>query len=284
MNRNDRTKDNFDLSVLEDLEEQPSHTLEELQKNSAWFNCSQDEIDEIKQGFLEKSMRSHLFRKRKEPLDPVKIVKQFMDFFPTISEEDPTAALCHNFDMDSSDWKKLFQWSKRESVIDLLNPVHYNIYTQYGLNNKPPKSLNSVFYLQNAFIWSHMHETAFSSGDLIKQVELLLNCTVTRLYLTTEILVCLFEWQSDDTFGLTICFSQRHPDSKKLGDGKMTVLERSDLFDDTVGYIEDSVANGEDEEKKGERKESALTMERLRTIVRECKLSYIYYGFVMRPT
>jgi hypothetical protein len=287
MSKKERTKDNTSDDIadrLERLEDQPSHILEELQKNSSWFNCPQEEIDEIKQSFFEKPFHSHLFSKKKEPLDPTKIVKQFMDFFPTIDRDDPTTPLLHNFVRDGNDYKKLFKWCKHEAVIDLFNPINYQIYTNYELNNKPPKLLNSVFNLQNGLIYSHLHETTFSSGDIIKQVELLLNCTLTRFYLTSEVFVCLFEWQEDDTFGLTVYFSTKFTGSMgELEEGKMTVLERSDLFDDTIAMVENAIGGGGDGEGEDKKKKNVLTMDKLRAMVRECKLSYLYYGFFMRP-
>ena len=42
---------------LENLDDQPQRTLEELQRDSLWFKCTDEEIDNIKMGFIEKLNR-----------------------------------------------------------------------------------------------------------------------------------------------------------------------------------------------------------------------------------
>lgn len=281
-NRKNVTKDTEEADDyrLENLDDQPLRTLDELQRDSLWFKCTDEQIDRIKMGFFEKPNKPYHFKEQtEEKLDPDTIIKKYAAVIPT-AETDP---LYHNFSYGSDEHVKLYQWSKFDSITTLFGPIHYQIYEAHEAKSAPPKRLNSIYLLQNALIYSHFQQTSFSTGDLIKQLEILLNCVVTHIFMISEAIVFLFEWQEDDIFSLTVCFSIKHVDSGRMGK-EIISLERTDLFDDSVAPVK-SVMEDEDEvSKKGKREEKKQdrTMDKMREILRECKLSYIYYGYIKR--
>lgn len=317
MNRKKKTKDNYkkkmdDIGSSDDdengghdesinrgeedvrlnrLEDQSQYTLMEMQRTFGLSQCSQDQIDDMKLDIVEnRPFKSQVFHEKKaQKMDPVQILRQFDTHFSLLSsggggddDEASSQILCHNFQAGGTgkDYTRLFRWSKRDAIVDLFNPIHDQLYSggAADFTREPPRNINSPFLLQNALIYSHMGQYLFKSGALIGQIEILLNCTLTHIYMSSMMLVCLYEWQDEDTFALTVCFSLVHGEAHQIGNNKLTVLERSDLFDDSVAPIRNSV-----DTKSGEKKPSiGLTMERVREIVRDAKLSYIYYGFVMR--
>lgn len=239
---------------LNNLDNLTAEQLDALKKKF-WFNrekCTDQFIDALRSDLLNKLHKPCVFdddttRKIIPPL----LFEQFKKH--PCSEDD---LLLHN--IEPLNLSRLYEWQPFESIQTFFNPIHYQIAAK-----KQPiaaKSLDRIFDLQNVLVGSYQRPiTTFSVRDVIGQLEVFLDATMTEIFLFTNAVIFMLDWSNLRDYTLFVAFKVDF----KLEGHEYVSFERVALFDDIV-------------------EESSLEMSKIRESLKTFKLSYHNHAFAKK--
>lgn len=240
--------------MFNNLDNLSAEQLDALKKKF-WFNkekCTEQFLDGLKSDLLNKMHKPCVFdddatRKIIPPL----LFEQFKRH--TCSE----ALLLHNIEATPLNLSRLYQWQPYEAIQSFFNPIHYQIASKRQPAHA--KTLDRIFDLQNVLIASYHCPVTFSARDLIGQLEVFLDATLTEIFLFTNAVIFMFDWSNLRHYALLVAFKVDY----KLEGHEYVSFERVALFDDIV-------------------EESAHDMSKIRESLKTFKLSYHNHAFARR--
>ena len=273
-------------SITEIKQNLDNATEEELEylKNNFQYDTSPAYLESLQADLLSKPDRPITFEKPIFIIHPTLLVKQFN----TIQKTQRDLVL-HDFEKDSTAYRKLYEWVGFQLTQDLFSFVHYQLYgTQFkrigfqidSVKNLP-LDLGLVKNLQRVLIESKTRPAAqYKTKELILALENLLDSNLTEIILHFSLVIFVFEWigLEDGKFRTLVAF-QYHSSTlpsflkSKTDPHKPLVLDGDDLFDNFLGS---------DNEPLGEESTiitEGLELMKLRRLLRDSELSYLYYGF-----
>lgn len=235
--------------------------LEKLKKTSFWFNekkCTDAFLESLKSDLLNKTQRPFVFSEKHKKIQPVELLEQF-------HSAKPGDLLLHNI----HDEEEVLRWTPYDSIESLFEPIHYQIFVK----KKPPppqsstvthsKMIYNLFDFQNILISSVFSLTHVSLNDIVTNLEIFLDSTLTEFFVFHEKIIFLFEWKDAMECVLLVSFTTTPLEDMKNED--YLQFERNALFEDILH-----------DEKTNER--VSLVRESLKTT----KLAYHYHGFAKK--
>lgn len=260
--------------IVKNLDGCTEDELEYL-KNNFQYDHSAAYLESLQTDLLNKPDKPILFQKQVFVINEILLIKQFHTI-----EKSHKELLLHDFKKDSSIYKKLFRWHGFESTRTLFTFVHLQLYVrkwkpQENLTEGSGLDLEEETVMQKVLI--HMgcgKSVPFQTKDIMSALENLLDSNLTQIILHSSLAIFVFEHNGleDGEFRILIAFqycphSQHLPNFLREGKEKKPILlNRDDLFDNFLGR-EDPEGGPEEE------------MQTLRRLLRDCELSYLYYGF-----
>jgi hypothetical protein len=203
--------------------------LEKLKKSSFWFNekkCTDAFLQSLKLDLLNKAQRPYIFNETHKKIQPLLLLEQFCS-------AKPGDLLLHNIE----DKKEVLHWTPHQCIESLFEPIHYQIFVK---KNPPPlpqsltssKSIQNLFDFQSILISSVFVLTHFSLNDIISNLEVFLDCTLTEFFVFCEKIIFLFEWKEAMECVLLVSFTTPSLDNMK--NNEYLQFERNALFEDIL--------------------------------------------------
>lgn len=260
--------------IVKNLDNCTEEELEYL-KNNFQYDHSAAYLESLQSDLLNKPNKPILFQKPVFVINPILLIKQFQTI-----EKNQRDFLLHDFQKDSAEYRKLFKWHGFETTRDLFTFVHLQLYVRKwkpseNLEEGEGLDLEEQAVMQKVLLHTGCHRSVpFKTKDIMSAMENLLDSNLTQIILHFSLAIFVFEHNGleDGEFRILVAF-QYSPNSPHLANflksrpgTKPILMHPDDLFDNFLGR--------DDPEEEIE-----SDMMKLRRLLRDSELSYLYYGF-----